>query len=108
MESFLQFGLSEFLLIAVWTWFKAPDDFFSIYNILPIRKFSVFQKFSAEGKNSGDSLSDTKKMSFAQGREDTGEEDEGHRHLGGSLMSEDNPNLNEDYQRKSTLEKRSI
>lgn len=41
-QSFLQFVLSEFLLIAVWTWFKAPDDVFSTYNNLPIKKFSIF------------------------------------------------------------------
>ena len=44
LQSFLQFVLSEFLLIAVWTWFKAPDDVFSIYNNLPVKKFSIFQK----------------------------------------------------------------
>ena len=42
IESFMQFVLSEFLLIAIWTWFKAPDDFFAIYNNLPIAKFSLF------------------------------------------------------------------
>lgn len=42
VESFLQFVLAEFLLIAIWTWFKAPDDFFSIYNSIPIRLFSIF------------------------------------------------------------------
>ena len=36
--------VSEFLLIAMWTWFKSPDDLFAIYNNLPVRKFSIFQK----------------------------------------------------------------
>ncbi len=44
VESFIQFVFAEFLLIAVWTWFKSQDDFFSIYNNLPVRKFSIFQK----------------------------------------------------------------
>jgi len=54
-QSFLQFVLSEFLLIAVWTWFKAPDDVFSVYNNLPIKKFSIFQTIlPGEGHGSDD------------------------------------------------------
>ncbi|TNV78016.1 hypothetical protein FGO68_gene6795 [Halteria grandinella] len=67
VESFLQFVLSEFLLIAVWTWFKAPEDFFSIYNNLPISKFSIFQRISGESKSDGG------KTPCGGGETDTGE-----------------------------------
>ena len=41
--SFIQFVLSEFLMISVWTYYKSTEDFFQAYNSLPIKKFSIFQ-----------------------------------------------------------------
>ncbi|CDW73223.1 UNKNOWN [Stylonychia lemnae] len=41
--NFLAFGVSEFVPIALWTALKAPEDFFNLYNVLPIQKFSIFQ-----------------------------------------------------------------
>lgn len=108
IESFVQFVLSEFLLIATWTWFKAPEDFFSIYNSLPMKKFSIFQRLSEgkQGKNertpkqvdgSGNERHDT--------LEDGGEEDD-HRNYNDTLLSEEN--MAGDYRQKSTLDKRSL
>lgn len=59
--------LSEFLLIAVWTWFKAPEDFFSIYNNIPISKFSIFQRISGENKSKSEGKSP------CGGEQDTGD-----------------------------------
>jgi hypothetical protein len=107
--------LSEFLLIAIWTWFKAPDDFFSIYNSLPIRKFSIFQRMSSV-KGSGTHSDPNKKNQNLPtggnyGRRETTDIDneDGHR-FRDSLLSDDNLLLHgdDDYRNKSTLDKRSI
>ncbi|CDW75076.1 UNKNOWN [Stylonychia lemnae] len=47
--NFLAFGVSEFVPIALWTALKAPEDFFNLYNVLPIQKFSIFQSRGGEG-----------------------------------------------------------
>ena len=110
IESFLQFVFAEFLLIAVWTWFKAPDDFFSIYNSLPITKFSIFQVVVANDgiESSGDGKGHTKRDSFTNGNMETGgdEMEDRDRHIRDSLLSQSQ--VDEDERRKSTLGKRSI
>eukprot|EP00347_Sterkiella_histriomuscorum_P013412 403364804 len=47
--NFLAFGVSEFFPIALWTALKAPEDFFGLFNVLTIQKFSIFQ---SRGSNS--------------------------------------------------------
>ncbi len=55
--SFIQFVLSEFLMISVWTYYKSTEDFFQAYNSLPIKKFSIFQVIK------GKKAQDPRKMS---------------------------------------------
>ena len=91
---------SEFLLIAVWTWFKAPDDVFSVYNNLPIKKFSIFQKIIAgEGNSfSEDNIRKNKKsvsynrLSDPSGAVDARVNEEDRRRMSESMLSEDGVN----------------
>lgn len=105
--------LSEFLLISVWTWFKAQDDFFSIYNSLPISKFSIFQKVSSDSNDAKKDNNSIKNRITSgltsgegRGRQDT-EEDEDQREYSDSLLSRDRPDEN-DSRKKSNFDKRSI
>ena len=100
-QSFLQFVFSEFLLIAVWTWFKAPDDVFTVYNNLPIKKFSIFQTIlPGEGSGTDEISRKNKKstiynrLSDGNGGPDTNQDNDGARRarMSESMLSEDGVN----------------
>lgn len=103
----------------MWTWFKAPDDVFTVYNNLPIKKFSIFQKiiagesssFSDENMRKNKKSTVYNRLSDQNGAADARDNNEDRRRMSESMLSEDGVNQlvgQDEYNRGSTLSKRSI
>jgi hypothetical protein len=119
VQSFCQFVVSEFLLISMWTWFKSPDDFFAIYNNLPVRKFSIFQKIVGEEESASDKpikrktsrLTNNNNSELDPAREyDRMRENSDYNGLKESILSQEGVKelVGEDYARGTSVDRRSF
>ncbi len=103
----------------MWTWFKSPDDFFAIYNNLPVRKFSIFQKIVGEEEGVNDSsikrktsrLTKNNNSELDPAREyDRMRENGDYNGLKESILSQEGVKelVGEDYARGTSVDRRSF